>query len=295
MDESKGIIAGLAGVKLEPAEFALGSGIRISQTYAHLMAPFMMAYSPAEPGRPHPAPWSAVGGGGLSFDIFVQLEVPASALLGLELDPQFIAWWITGMLRLRLGPAFIVPVIGEQSFADAKINHGHAKFFPIETPTHVLTLDPNARRSITEVDLAWTSKYWLSASRLYHDNDAFRLLFEAVDQCMFARHRNLALVWLWAGLESVFSPDKAELKYRISSAIASYLEYPGIPRMNAQKAIAKLYDSRSAAAHGREDKKSDSLQDTYTVARKSLLKMIESNRVPTHVELEAKLFGVDPE
>ena len=125
------------------------------------MAHFMMAYSPAEPGRPHPAPWSAVGGGGLTFDILVQLEVPASALVGLDLDPQFIAWWITGMLRLRLGPTFIVPVIGEQSFADAKINHGEARFFPIETPTQMLTLDPNARRSISEVDLAWTSKYWL--------------------------------------------------------------------------------------------------------------------------------------
>lgn len=293
VDESKGIIAGLAGVRLEPAEFALGSGIRISQTYAHLMAHFMMAYSPAEPGRPHPAPWSGVGGGGLTFDILVQLEVPTSALVGLDLGPQFIAWWITGMLRLRLGPAFIVPVIGEQSFADARINHGSAKFFPVETPTHVLALDSSARRSITEVDLAWTSKYWLSASRLFRDNDAFRLLFEAVDQSMFARHRNLALVWLWAGLEAVFSPDKAELKYRISSSIASFLEPPGIPRMNAQKSIAKLYDSRSAAAHGREDKKSDSLEDTYVVARKALLKMIETNRVPTHVELEAKLFGAD--
>ena len=294
MDESKGIIAGLAGVKLEPTEFTLGYGIRISQTYAHLMAHFMMAYSPPEPGRPHPAPWSAVGGGGLAFDILVQLEVPASTLVGLDLDPQFIAWWITGMLRLRLGPAFIVPVIGEQSFADAKINHGKARFFPIETPTQVLALDPNARGSISKIDLAWTSKYWLSASRLYRNNDAFRLLFEAVDQSMCARHRNLALVWLWAGLEAVFSPGKVELKYRISSSIASFLEPPGISRMNAQKAIAKLYDSRSSAAHGREDKKSDSLQDTYAVAKRAVVKMIEQNRVPTHTELEAKLFGADP-
>jgi hypothetical protein len=64
--------------------------------------------------------------------------------------------------------------------------------------------------------------------------------------------------------------------------------------MNAQKAIAKLYESRSAAAHGREDKKSDSLQETYGIARRAVIKMLEDNRVPTHVELEAKLFGADP-
>jgi hypothetical protein len=43
---------------------------------------------------------------------------------------------------------------------------------------------------------------------------------------MFARHRNLALVWLWAGLEAVFSPDKVELKYRISSSIVSFSNHP---------------------------------------------------------------------
>jgi len=59
-------------------------------------------------------------------------------------------------------------------------------------------------------------------------------------------------------------------------------------------AIAKLYDSRSAAAHGREDKKADSLQQTYSLARRAVVKMIEENRVPTHAELEAKLFGADP-
>jgi len=64
--------------------------------------------------------------------------------------------------------------------------------------------------------------------------------------------------------------------------------------MNLQKAISKLYDSRSAAAHGREDKKRDSLQETYTIARRAVVRMIEDNRVPTHVELEAKLFGADP-
>lgn len=294
MGESKVVIAGLAGVKLEPAEYSLGSGVRVSQTYAHMMAHFMMAYSPAESGRPHPGPWSAVHGGAFTFDIYVQLELPVSTAVALDLDASFIAWWITGMLRLRLGPVFIVPVLGEQTFAEAKTDHNKARFYPVETYNQILTLDANARRSISEADLAWTAKYWLAASRLYRDNDAFRLLFEAVDQSMFARHRSLALLWLWGGLEAIFSPAKAELRYRISSNISCFLEVAGIPRMNAQKAIAKLYDSRSAAAHGREDRRGDSLQETYALARRTLLKMIENDRVPTHVELEAKLFGADP-
>ena len=293
MDNSKGVFAGLAGVKLEPPEYALGSGIRLTQTYAHLMAPFMMAYTPADPGRPHPAPWTAASGG-LTFDIHVQLEVSAATLTGLFLDPEFIAWWITALLRLRAGPTFTVPVIGQQSFEFAKVNHITAKYHPVETESRILLLDPDARRTLTEIDLAWVSKYFLGASKLFRDNSGFSLLFEATDQCMFAKHRGLALLWLWGGLEAVFSADKAEIKYRISSTISSFLEPAGIPRLNAQKAIAKLYDSRSATAHGREDKKTDSLQNTYAIARRAVVKMIEGNRVPTYTELEAKLFGADP-
>ena len=253
MDTSRGIYAGLAGVMLETPECSLGSGIRLTQTYAHLMAPFMMAFSPAPSGGHHPAPWSAVSGG-FGFDIHVQLEIPPITATSLSLEPEFIAWWITALLRLRVGPIFLIPVLGEQSFEYAKINHNSAKYYPIEIESRFLVLDPNARRSLTEVDVAWVAKYWLEASKLFYGNDSFRTLFEATDQCMFARHRSLAMLWLWGGLEAVFSPGKAELRYRISSAIASFLESPGVPRMNAQKAISKLYDSRSAAAHGREDK-----------------------------------------
>jgi len=293
MDTSKGLFAGLAGVKLESDAYALGSGVRLKQTYAHLMAPFMMAYAPAPPGKHHPTPWSAASGG-LAFDIHVELEVPSTALTGLSLDPEFIAWWITALLRLRAGPVFCVPVVGEQSFEAAKASHNDAKYYPIETESRILTLDPKSRRTLTEIDLAWVAKHWLEASRLFHHNGAFGLLFEATDQCMFAKHRGLALLWLWGGLEAVFSPDKAELRYRISSAIASFLEPAGIPRMKAQKAIAKLYDSRSSTAHGREDTRGESLQETYSIARWAVVKMIADNRVPTHAELEAKLFGADP-
>lgn len=293
MDTSKGIYAGLAGVLLEAPECSLGSGIRLTQTYAHLMAPFMMAFSPAPPGGHHPAPWSAVSGG-FGFDIHVQLEIPPATASSLSLDPEFIAWWITAFLRLRVGPIFLVPVLGEQSFEAAKSSPNSAKYYPIETESRFLMLDPNARRSLTEVDVAWVAKYWIEASKLFYENDSFRTLFEATDQCMFARHRSLAMLWLWGGLEGVFSPEKAELRYRISSAIASFLEPAGVPRMNAQKAISKLYDSRSATAHGRKDKKRDSLQESYALARRAVVKMIEDNRVPTHVELEAKLFGADP-
>ena len=61
-------ITGLAGVTLDPAAFSLGRGIEVTRTYAHMMAHFMIAYSPAPPGKHHPAPWSAVDGGAHMYD-----------------------------------------------------------------------------------------------------------------------------------------------------------------------------------------------------------------------------------
>lgn len=196
VDTSKGIYAGLAGVRLETPECSLGAGVRLTQTYAHLMAPFMMAFSPAPPGGYHPSPWSAVTGG-FGFDIQVQLEIPPTAAIALSRDPQFISWWITALIRLRVGPVFLVPVLGEQSFEAAKSNHYSAKYYPIETEAQLLRLDPNARRSLTEIDVAWVAKYWMEASKLFYESDSFRTLLEATDQCMFARHRSLAMLWLW--------------------------------------------------------------------------------------------------
>ena len=103
----------------------------------------------------------------------------------------------------------------------------------------MLVVDSEARRNISETDGAWVAKHWVEASSLYQSNDNFRVLLEATDQCIFIRHRSLALLSLWSGLEAIFSPDKSELRYRISGGIASFLEPAGIPRMNAQKAIAK--------------------------------------------------------
>jgi hypothetical protein len=93
---------------------------------------------------------------------------------------------------------------------------------------------------------------------------------------------------------SLFDGTRRELRYRVSATIASFLEPAGLARISLQKEVAKLYDSRSAAAHGRHDKAVDSVRRTYVLLRRVLVKMIEDNHVPTKAELEVKVFGADP-
>src|SRR5262249_37758564 len=103
----------------------------------------------------------------------------------------------------------------------------------------------------------------------------------------------LALVSLWGALETLFFVGKGELRFRISSLIAAFLEEPGEARHKLQKRIAKLYDARSEAAHGARSPSGDTqdLLETYSLMKRVLVKILESNHVPTKEELEGSLFG----
>lgn len=285
------LYAGIAGASLEVEKADLGSGITISQTYAHLMAPFMMAFTPAAPGKPHPAPWRAAKGG-FGFDISVQVEAPPH--LHASLDQRDILWLLAALLRLRIGPRLIIPVLANAPFAQA-LESEDITFWPLEVEPRFLDLNPESRASINELDLAWVKKHWASTARLLEKSSEFSLALEAADQSMFARHAPLALVWMWGALETMFSTGREELRYRVTTALASYLEPSGLGRLSLQKQIGKLYDARSAAAHGRNEKANDALHRTYEALRRVILKMIEDDHVPTKAELEAKIFGADEE
>jgi hypothetical protein len=287
---SESLYAGISGPTFEIDAFDLGSGIVVSRTYAHLMAPFMMAFRPAPPGQHHPPPWRAAKGG-FGFDIFLQVEAPP--VLPLPWDQRTTLWWLIALLRLRVGPRLIVPVLASASFVEA-VNTDNIQFWPLEIEPQFLKLDSESKTTIGEVDLAWVKKYWINSAHLLDDSSEFSLAFQAADQSMFARHASLALVWMWSALEALFSSGRDELRYRVSTTIASFLEPAGLGRMALQRETAKLYDSRSAAAHGRPDKAADALQRTYALLKRVVVKMIEENRVPTKAELEARLFGADP-
>src|SRR5437879_369040 len=109
------LFGGMAGVGIEPDEFVLGEGITLRQTYAHFMAPFLMAFSPAEKGKAHPAPWSAVQGG-LEFDILIELHIPSTFAGSHFFDRLNTIWWIAALIRLRGATAAHVPVIADRHF-----------------------------------------------------------------------------------------------------------------------------------------------------------------------------------
>jgi len=287
------LFVGISGVGCEVDSFDLGSGVSLRTTYAHLMAPFLMAFArPGKPGQPHPAPWAAVTGG-LAFDISVEPTIPSDHTASLPCENTTAAWWIVALLRLRTGPRLRAPVLSNYPLTKNSASSKDLHIQPLEVAPYQLMLDPEAKVQISLRDLEWTKDNWLSSLSLFEDYPKFSLLIESLDQAAFNHRPQLALLMLWTGLEEVFSPSKTELRYRISSLIASYLEPPGQSRLTRQKAVAKLYDSRSAAAHGRGNTTVEPLWETYYLARETVLKIIEEKHAPSTTELEERMFGAD--
>lgn len=284
------LYAGIAGVELALDKFDFGQDITLQKTFAHIMAPYLAAFAPAEPGKPHPAPWKAVGGG-IGFDVHAELHIPVDLSLPRWFDRVNTVWWFGALMRLRASPLVRIPVIASNSFAEISSAEDEPHFWPVEmNPSRLIPVE-NPASTVEEADLGWIHEHWLSAGTLMNESDDFNLAVQAADQCGWNFSSSLALVSLWGALERLFSPGHSELRFRVAANIASYLEPPGKERLACYHRVKKLYDVRSKAAHGSQVRETRPLFDTYALLRRALTSIIEDNHVPTRKDLEAMLFG----
>jgi hypothetical protein len=284
------LYAGLSGIVLIPEVFELGHGAVLSRTYAHLMAPFMMAFAPAIPGKPHPAPWKPTRGDGLAIDITTELFLPATTRLP-QLDRVSTIWWMVALLRLKATTNINVPVISSERFASVSSIQQEPYLWPLEIHTPRLFPEGTAAaRSVGLHDLEWVRDNWERSCELLSKED-FIVSFETVDSSIWNQSPSVALVGIWGALERLFSPAHVELSFRVSANIASYLEPPGRERYACFKKVKALYNDRSKAAHGSPTAELMPYVDTYAIARRVLIKMIETRHVPNKDELEGNLFG----
>jgi|SRR5579864_301083 len=283
------LYGGLAGLMLEPNRFELGKGVVISTTYAHLMSHFMMAFAPAAPGKPHPAPWKPATGRGVEIDVTAELFVPRTCNCA-HFDNLNLIWWIVALLRLRAATSIYVPVVSSHSFSTIPSLQEEPAIGTMEVRGLPLRAEEQVNSQVGIPQLEWIKSHWEPASALLSD-DGFQTAFDAIDFSKWHASPQLGLLALWGALERLFSPSTQELRFRVSANIASYLENRGAARQALFKRITKLYDLRSAAAHGSGEYEITPYQETYAIARRVILRMIETGHVPSKDEQEEALFG----
>jgi hypothetical protein len=286
------LYGGLSGVTIEVDRFHLNDGVTISTTFAHLTCLFLIAFSPEPQGQLYPGPWKQAKGG-FGFNLSAEIFVPKKFNQPKWFDRATTIRWIAGLLRLRATPQLQVPILSNVSFSKAASTTQEVGFWPVESESQRsrLVLDRKAGDRVTPEHLEWVRQHWINAGHLMQESSVFNFVMAAFDNCSWVLDAGLALLQLWSALEALFSPGQGELRFRTSTNIATFLEPPGAERHSLQTWVANLYDSRSAAAHGRTRHIEDALIETYTVTKRVILTIIEQNHVPSVKELEAKLFG----
>lgn len=286
------LFAGLSGIKLDVESYDLGLGVSLRRTYAHLSSPSLMMFERAEPGKPHPGPWKAAMGG-YGYDIEVELSIPVGEPLPANLNPEETVAWITALLRLGNHPHMHVPVLSDVPFSKEEAD-GKGVFRPYETQPRLLSADKDD--VVVTADLVeWVAQTWATGAEMCANNPKFRLALLTVDACLVDGKKAAALLAVWGALEQLFLPGRNELRYRVATHIAAYLEDPGERRLALFKDVLGLYDSRSRAAHSAEDGEMGPLIHSFVIARNALIKMISEGAIPTQRDLERRLFCVAPQ
>jgi len=194
------------------------------------------------------------------------------------------------LLRLRAATTIFVPVVSSERFdsipsiqREPNLGVMEIRGLPLRAEWPV-----NSRVGVTELE--WIKSHWQKAGTLLSNGD-FYVALTAIDFSIWSSSPALGLVALWGALERLFSTSTQELTFRVSANIAAYLEKSGTDRHILFKHIKALYDHRSRAAHGDGTHDIAPYQDTYAIARRVILKIIETHHVPSKKELEALLFG----
>jgi hypothetical protein len=283
------LFGGLSGVTLAVETFSLGEGVELRQTFSHLFSANMMAFSRPGPQGYHPAPWKAAKGG-FGYDIEVEICAPPRTSLGESFDAKETIWWIAALLRLATFPFLSVPIISNYSFRDIPSIKEEPTLIPFETEGRIFGAPEGTDCALRVEHLTWVAEKWNSAGRLLNSNAKFFGALKAFDSATVRGRASASMLALWGGIEQLFAPSAAELRFRVAALLASYLEPPGASRLELYKHVLKLYNERSLAAHTAKDVEIEPLVETYVIMRNTLVRMIDEEKVPTQADLESLLF-----
>jgi hypothetical protein len=284
--EHTDLYGGLSGVPLAIQEFKVCEGLTIRKTYAHLMAPYVLAFAPPErPGSHHPGPWKPAHGG-LGFDITAEI-VLAEACRPTSFDRVNTLWWTLALLRLATGAPLRMPVISDTSFSDAAHSPAEPTFWTAEMLPHQLLLASDPPAIISHEHLKWVQSSFLPGARLM-DIDHFNRAVQTFDTVIWAHSLGSAIVLLWAALETLFRPGRANVTKTLATCAAAFLCPPGGDRDRMYQKVERLYEARGSAAHNSQVPATEQRRDSFLIARQCISKCIEEAKLPDAKELVSR-------
>ena len=241
------LFGGLAGASLGVDEFEVCAGLVIRRTYAHVMAPLMLAFRrPDAPSQHHSGPWKATRGG-------VRLDVEIEIALDRETRPVGFdrlntLWWTLALLRLSTGATLRMPGVSDTSFSRIVESPAEPNLWPVETLPRQFRSVPDPPEVIGEEALLWVRDVFVPGAELMTD-PAFGRAFQAFDNAIRAHSAGSAIVMIWAALETLVRSGRHRTTNSLVSALAALLEVPGPERERLHQRLSSLYEARGGSAN----------------------------------------------
>lgn len=282
---------GLVGIELVGPDVSFGHGIILRPAYAHRFSAANFAFSPpSKPGDHHPGPWLSFAQPG-SRDVLAELVVPQSYSQSEERQLA-AARTIVTLLRMWYHPEVDAAYQSTVATSELAVGTSPAEMRVMEHRRRFVSYDvvPQDPSLATSDRLTWVIDSWETVLRTRTNSALFDLLLEAFDVAQIMPNKAMMLVTMWGALEALFTSEKSELRFRVSCNIAAYLEPASASRAELQKKVAKLYDARSAAAHGNFKFSDQALAETIELHRRVLFKVIREGIVPDRTYLDRCLF-----
>jgi hypothetical protein len=135
--------------------------------------------------------------------------------------------------------------------------------------------------------MEWVRDRFLNGAQLL-DNESFNRAVQTFDSAIWAHRTGSAIIMAWAALEAIFRPGRHQTTKTLSTCIATFLHPPGPQRDKAYQSIVSLYEVRGSAAHGAQIPEGEQLLDTFDLARRSLIKCLDSGTIPDPHELTVR-------
>lgn len=277
------LYGGLSGAELALDEFEIVKGLSFHATYAHVMAPYLMAFKPPpKGGAPHPAPWRAAHGGlGLDVTIGIKLERDARPT---NFNRINTLWWALALTRLKTGAAIRLPIISDIDYRTIPSIETEPNLWAIEMSSQQLLTCANPPQTIGKVELLWMRENFCEGAKLM-EQESFNRAFQTLDGARWMHSPGAAMVTVWAALETLFRPGQQQITKRLSAMIATFLESGTINRDRTYQSVRDLYYLRSGAAHASKTPEAATLLASFDIARRSFIKCIEERQLPNPSQL----------
>lgn len=201
-----------------------------------------------------------------------------------------VAAWIISALRVKTGAELLVPVAADYSWSTiAALTDGTCHAQMIEDVPKARQLGP--RVVISNDEFLWVNNNLVAFINLLK-SPKFRLAVDAINTHHQMANLRMAAAMLWAGIEALFN-IQAELRFRLSTVIASILEPRGQTRRDLYRKVKRLYDVRSAAIHGaslQDDKLAEHVKEVRFLLSQLLCNFTQNKHHPSEQELEDFIF-----